>query len=332
MEIDYRYLGRTGVRVSPLCLGTMNFGYRTDEATAREMIQQAIMEGINFIDTANFYGQPARGGRGQGITEEIVGKAIHDVRERIVLATKFFLPMDLEDPNARGGSRRHIIQQCEASLRRLQTDYIDIYQMHRPDPNVPVDETLRALDDLIRAGKVRYIGTSQFPAWEIVESIWIAKEHHLNRFVTEQPRYNILHRQIENELRPMAQQYGLGLLAYAPLQGGLLSGQYRRNKPIPKGSRLKDDVWQDWATSFLSDSVYDVLDVLEQLAAEKSATVSQVAVAWVIAQKGITSTIIGPRTPAHLRDNLDALKMTLTQEDCERIDSVAPPGKNIADR
>ncbi len=332
MEMEYRLLGRTGVRVSPVCLGTMNFGYRTDEATATTIIQKAIVEGINFIDTANFYGQPAKGGHGQGITEEIVGKALRDVRDRIVLATKFYLPMNLDDPNARGGSRRHVIQQCDASLKRLQTDYIDLYQMHRPDPHVPIDETLRALDDLVRAGKVRYIGTSQFPAWQIMEALWASSDWHLNRFVTEQPRYNMLHRSIENELVPMAQQYGIAILAYAPLQGGLLSGKYRRNKPIPKDSRLKDDAWQDWATSYLSDRVYDVLDVLEELAAAKDATVSQIAVAWVIAQSGITSTIIGPRTMTHLQDNLDAIALTLSAEDLERIASVAPPGRNIADR
>jgi aryl-alcohol dehydrogenase-like predicted oxidoreductase len=307
----------------------MNFGYRTDEATSIAIIQKAIVAGINVIDTANFYGQPAKGGRGQGLAEEIVGKAIKDVRDRIVVATKFLMPMDWDDPNARGGSRRHIIQQCEASLRRLQTDTIDIYQIDRPDPDVPIDETLRALDDLVRAGKVRYIGTSMFPAWQIVEAIWTSKELHLNRIVAEQPRYNILRREAERELIPMAKEYGVGVMAFAPLDGGLLSGQYRRDKPFPQDSRLKDETLEDWASRSMSDQVYDVLDVMEALAAEKSCSVAQLAIAWVNTQPGIATTIIGPRTMKQFEDSLQALEIAVSDADRERIDKVSPPGCSV---
>ncbi len=324
--MEYRSLGRTGVKVSPLCLGTMNFAYRTPEEKAIAIIDRALSAGINFIDTANLYGQPAKGGTGQGLTEELLGRALKGRRDKVVLATKFFASMDRSDPNARGGSRRHLIQACEASLRRLNTDYIDLYQMHRPDPEIPIDETLRALDDLVRAGKVRYIGTSTFAAWQIVTALWQSDRLHLNRFVSEQPRYNLIDRRIETEIIPMAQEYGIAILAYSPLAGGILSGKYTRKEPSPEDSRMVDDAWGNWAKSFLSDQVYDAVDMTREMAEGHGCTPSQLALAWVIRQPGVTSAIIGPRTLEQFEDNWGALEVSLSDEDCERIDEATLPG------
>lgn len=322
--MEYRNLGRTGVKVSPLCLGTMNFGYRAPEADAIQIIHQSLDDGINFIDTANFYGQPAQGGKGQGITEEIVGKAIQGRRERVVLATKVYMPTAQypEDPNAFGLSRRHIIAECEASLKRLNTDYIDLYQLHHIHREIPIDETLRALDDLVRSGKVRYIGTSKFPAWQILEALWESDKHHLHRFVTEQPRYHIFQRDIERELVPMAQEYGVAILSYSPLAGGILTGKYERGADFPTDSRMVDKTWSDWAQSFWRENTYDVLDVLAEMAEEKFCTMSQLALAWNAQQAGITSVIIGPRTLEQYQDNRGALDVEITDEDRQRIDEV----------
>jgi aryl-alcohol dehydrogenase-like predicted oxidoreductase len=228
----------------------------------------------------------------------------------------------------RGNSRRHIIQQCEASLKRLQTDWIDLYQIHRPQPGIPIDETLRALDDLIRAGKVRYIGTSTFAAWQVVESLWASKELGLNRFVTEQPPYNLLDRRIERELIPMAETYGIGLLPWSPLAGGFLTGKYRQKAPVPEGSRLSpgrgghDGMW--------TAEAWELLEVLEKQAQKKGCTASQLALAWCVHQPGVTSPIIGPRTMEQLDDNLGAVKIELTDEDRGELDHASHPGKVIA--
>src|ERR671938_611152 len=221
--MEIRPLGRTGVQVSVLCLGCMMFGGKTSPDDSYTIIDRAIDAGINFLDTANVYSR--------GRSEEVTGAALkrNGKRQRIVLATKVHGKMADDDPNMEGNSRRHIIAQCEASLRRLQTDYIDLYQIHRPQSAIPIDETLRALDDLIRAGKVRYIGTSTFAAWQVVESLWVAKELGLNRFVCEQPPYNVLDRRIERELLPMCRSYCIGVIPWSPLAGGLLTGKYRRN-------------------------------------------------------------------------------------------------------
>ena len=324
--MNYRSLGRTGLKVTPLCLGTMNFGPRTSEADSIAIIDRAIDAGINFVDTANFYGQPLNGGRGQGTTEIIVGKALKEKRDRVILATKFFATMDQDDPNARGGSRYNVIKACEASLRRLQTETIDLYQMHRPDSAVPIDETLRALDDLIRDGKVRYTGTSSFAGWQLVESLWESERYGLNRFVSEQPRYSLLDRRVESEVLPSAQKYGIAILPYSPLGGGILVGKYHRNEPFPEDSRAVDDAWGQWATSFLSDQVYDLLDVLHGLAEVHKCTVGQLALAWVLQQPGVTSAIIGPRTTQQLEDNLGALNVQLDEEALKRLDKASLPG------
>jgi len=300
----------------------MNFGWKTSDTESMNIIDKALANGVNFLDTANVYTR--------GESEKIVGAALkrNGKRDQIVLATKVHGRMDDEDVLAAGNNRRHIIAQCEASLKRLQTDYIDLYQIHRPSANTPIDETLRALDDLIRAGKVRYIGTSTFPAWRVMESLWVAKELGLNRFISEQPPYHLLDRSIERELIPLAQTYGLAILPWSPLARGFLSGKYKRGQEIPGDTRLEGDMqgpFQKRTQQHFSDRAYDVLSVVEALSTEKNCTPSQLALAWVTRRPGITSAIIGPRSMAQLEDNLGALDVKLTDEDNGRLDQVAEP-------
>ena len=320
--MEYRSLGRTGMQVSALCLGCMMFGGRTAEPESMDIIDRAIESGINFLDTANVYSR--------GASETVVGKALqrNGKRQRIVLATKVNGRMDDNDPNAAGIGRRNILEACEASLRRLQTDYIDLYQLHRPSSKIPIDETLRALDDLVHAGKVRFIGTSTFAAWQVMESLWVSKELGLNRFVSEQPPYHLLDRRIERELVPMATSYGLGLIPWSPLASGFLTGKYKRSQARIPGARLSES--NEWTDRNFTDRAFDVLELAETLAAEKSCTVSQFALAWVGQQPGITSPIIGPRTMEQLEDNLGALKVTVTDADRARIDAVILPGREVA--
>lgn len=328
--MEFSNLGRTGVKVSRFCLGCMNFGGRTNELDALEIIHSAFAAGINFIDTANVYGHdPANFSYGRGRSEEIVGKALKQSgqRSRVVLATKAYFPMS-DDPNAQGSSRRHLLEQCEASLRRLQTDYIDLYQLHHPTNDIPIDETLRALDDLVQAGKVRYIGTSSFAAWQIIESLWVSKEYHLNRFVCEQPAYNLLDRRVERELLPMAQTYGIAIIPWSPTAGGFLTGKYQRDMPPPVGSRF-EAFWKNAKQQHYAEAAFTVLDLVETLSKEKGCTPYQLALAWCAQQPGITSPIIGPRTQQHLADALQAITIQLTAEDLKRIDIVAPPGRAI---
>ena len=314
--MEYRNLGRTGVKVSALCLGTMMFGRRTAEAESVAIIEHALRAGVNFIDTANAYAA--------GESERIVGKALgrDGRRERVVLATKAFLPENADDPNARGLSRRHLITACEASLKRLGTDWIDLFQLHRAQADIPIDETLRALDDLIRAGKIRYIGTSMFPAWKTVEALWASREFGLNRFVSEQPTFNLLDRTAEREVLPMAQSFGIAVIPWGPLCGGLLTGKYRRDDTSAEGR------WQGGKDNFerpVTERAFDVIEAVVALAAEKGCTPSQLALAWNAAQPGITAPIIGPRTMEQLIDNLKAAEVRVSPEDCERLDRVAPP-------
>ncbi|MBN1239101.1 MAG: aldo/keto reductase [Gammaproteobacteria bacterium] len=314
--MEYRNLGRTGVKVSQLCLGTMMFGRRTGEADSIEMIEHALDAGINFVDTANAYAA--------GESERIVGKALakDGRRQRTVLATKAFLPQDQNDPNARGLSRRHLIMACEDSLRRLKTDWIDLYQLHRAQADVPIDETLRALDDLIRAGKVRYIGTSMFAAWKIVEALWASSSLGLNRFVSEQPTFHLLDRTAEREVLPAARSFGIAVIPWGPLCGGLLTGKYRRDDQSAEGR------WQGGKDNFdrpVTPQAFDVIEAVVAVAKDKGCTPSQIALAWNAAQPGITAPIIGPRTMEQLTDNLGAAAVELTTEDAERLDRAAPP-------
>ncbi len=327
--MEHRQFGRTGVKVSVLCLGCMNFGGPTPEDESIKMIDHAINAGINFLDTANVYNR--------GVSESVVGKALkqNGKRDTIFLATKVHGRMG-DDINDMGNNRRHIIAQCDESLRRLQTDYIDLYQIHRPHSDTPIDETLRALDDLIRAGKVRYIGTSTFGSWQVVDALWASKELGLNRFVSEQPPYHLLDRTIEREMVPMAQTYGIAIIPWSPLARGFLTGKYERGQDLPADSRFSREMggtrgaaFEERAKKHFSDLAYGVLDVLKELAQEKNASISQIALAWCAHQPAITSPIIGPRTMAHLVDNLTAADVTITDEDCARLDTVAQPESAI---
>ena len=322
--MEYRQLGRTGIKVSTLCLGCMMFGGKTSPEDSYAIIDRAIAAGINFLDTANVYSR--------GRSEEVTGEAIKrsGKRQKLVLATKVHGVMDEEDVNASGNSRRHIIQQCEASLRRLQTDYIDLYQIHRPQSSIPIDETLRALDDLIRAGKVRYIGTSTFAAWQVMESLMVSKELGLNRFICEQQPFHILDRRAERELLPLARTYGIATIPWSPLAGGLLTGKYDRNTPPPADSRFADVATNPRLQARMVEAIFDVLDGLKPIADAKNCTLSQLALAWCASQPGVTSPIIGPRTMEQLEDNLGALAITLSAEDQAAIDRLVPPGRMVS--
>ena len=313
--MEYRNLGRTGVKVSPLCLGTMMFGRSTSEEYSIAIIERALDQGVNFVDTANAYSA--------GASERYVGKALAGGRRAsVVLATKGFFPVDPKDPNGRGLSRRHLIDACNASLERLQTDWIDLYQLHRAQSDVPIDETLRALDDLIHAGKIRYIGTSMFPSWKIVESLWAAKEFGLNRFVCEQMAYNLLDRTAEREVLPAARSFGIATIPWAPLCGGLLTGKYKRDDQSAAGR------WQGGKDNFdrrVTPAAFDVIEGVAALAEEKGCSPSQLALAWLAAQPGVTAPIIGPRTLDQALDNFGAAGVTITDEDRARIDAFAPP-------
>jgi aryl-alcohol dehydrogenase-like predicted oxidoreductase len=314
--VEYRNLGRTGVKVSPLCLGTMMFGRRTNERDSIEIIERALGAGINFVDTANAYTA--------GDSERIDGKALAKSAKRAttVLATKAFFPLDQNDPNDRGLSRRHLIDACHASLERLGTDWIDLYQLHRGQSEIPIDETLRALDDLIRAGKVRYIGTSMFPAWKIVEALWASKEFGLSRFISEQCAYHLLDRTAEREVIPAAQTFGLAVIPWAPLCGGLLSGKYRRDDQSAEGR------WHGGKDNFnrpATPAAYDFIEAHVAHAKDKGCTPSQLALAWNASRPGITAPIIGPRTLEQLIDNLGALDVAIDAADVARIDEAAPP-------
>ena len=319
--MEYRNLGRTGVQVSPLCLGGMLFGEQTDEAEALKIIDRAVDVGLNFLDTANIYNR--------GRSEEIVGRALQrdGRRARVVLATKVHGTMDDHDPNAWGNSRRHILEQCEASLRRLQTDVIDLYQLHRPMSTIPIDETLRALDDLVRSGKVRYLGTSTFAAWQLMEALWVSKELGLNRVVCEQPPYHLLDRRIERELVPTAQTYGFALLPWSPLAGGFLSGKYRRGEGSVTGARHWGSTRKRRIhTSSMASLGYSRCPGPGSRAGSHAGPDRRTP-GW---RSGlVTSPIIGARTLAELDDCLGAVHIRLTSEDRERLDAVASPGQAI---
>ncbi len=322
---SYRSFGRTGVKVSPLTLGAMNFGRRTELDESIQIIDRAIDAGINLIDTSNSYSR--------GRSEEMVGEALkrNGHRNKIFLASKVNMAMDDLDPNQRGNSRRHILEQVEASLRRLQTDHLDLYQIHRPAPEVAIDETLRALDDLVRSGKVRYIGSTTFAGWQVVEALWASKELGLARFVSEQPPYNLLDRRIERELIPAAQTFGLALIPWSPVGGGLLTGKYLRDQPIPDDARYSPaNRPRNPGLRRFVPQIFDVVEPLTKLAADKGVPLSQLALAWVVQQPGITSPIVGPRTVAQLEDALHALEVTFTPEDLKRIDEIIPPGTHVS--
>jgi aryl-alcohol dehydrogenase-like predicted oxidoreductase len=320
--MEYRSLGRSGTMVSRVCVGTMNFGGRTPEPDAHAILDRAADSGVNFVDTANVYGhEPADFEAGRGRSEEIVGRWLRGRRDRFVVATKVFFPMT-DEPGALGAGRRNVIRECDASLRRLGTDWIDLYQLHHPSNDIPIDETLRALDDLVTAGKVRHVGTSSFAAWQLVEALWASDRSVTVRMVSEQPVYNLLDRRIERELVPMADTFGIGLLTWSPLAGGLLTGTYQRDRLAPPGTRLAE-FWQTDPRS-LAPTVFDAVDAITELAAGAEHSVAQLAQSWVLAQPAVTSMIVGPRTVEQLDTSLACTR--LEPAVLEALDRIAPPG------
>jgi aryl-alcohol dehydrogenase-like predicted oxidoreductase len=314
--MQYRTLGRTGIKVSPYALGAMMFGAvgNPDHDDSIKIIHKALDAGINFIDTADAYSH--------GESEEIVGKALKGRRDDVVLATKARLPMS-QDPNNQGASRRWLIRALDDSLRRLDTDYIDLFQIHRPDPDTDIEETLSALTDLVRAGKIRAIGTSSLPASDIVQSHWVAEQRGLTRFRTEQPHYSILNRGIEREVLPVAQEYGMGTLVWSPLAGGLLTGRYRKNQQNTTHR-------SQYGFKHLTDERrLDVVEQLIPLADKAGLPLTHLATAFAIAHPGVTSAIIGPRTMEHLDDLLAGINVSLSDEVLDQIDEIVPPGTDI---
>jgi len=320
--MEYRPLGRTGVMVSPLCLGTMNFGNPTSTEESIAIINHASDAGINFIDTANVYNA--------GESERIVGDALKQSgrRDQVILATKVYSKMG-HGPNEGGASRSHILRACEDSLRRLQTDRIDLYQLHRPPLTIPQDEVLRAFDDLVRAGKVVYIGCSTHPAWMVMEALAISERYHLARYISEQPPYNLLDRRIENELVPLCQRYGLAVLPWSPLAGGLLAGRYPVDGSIPDDSRAAKG--KEFFRARISQKGRQVAAKLAEMAKERGLMAAQLALLWVKDQPGVTSPIIGPKTLGHLKDFLPVMDMRLNDADRPLFDDLVHPGNAVAD-
>jgi aryl-alcohol dehydrogenase-like predicted oxidoreductase len=317
--MEYRTLGRTGVQVSPLCLGAMMFGGwgNPDHDDSIRIIDRAVDAGINFIDTADVYSA--------GESEEIVGKALADKRDSIVLATKAHAPMG-KDPNMRGNSRRWITAEVENSLRRLQTDWIDLYQIHRPDPATDIDETLGALTDLVRAGKIRYFGSSTFPASAIVEAQWVAENRGRERFISEQPPYSLLVRGIEAEVLPTAARYGMAVIPWSPLAGGWLTGRYRKGQDAPTSTRAERMPGRYDLSLAENQRKLEAADALAVLAEDTDMTLIELALAFVLQHPAVTAPIIGPRTMEQLESQLGAADVTLSTDVLDRIDEIVPPG------
>lgn len=312
--MQYRTLGRTGIKVTPYALGAMMLGSfgNPDRQEGGRIIRRALDAGINFVDTADRYGD----------SEDVVGEALVGRRDQVVLATKFFGPVD-DDVNHRGASRRWIMQAVERSLRNLRTDYIDLYQLHRPDPETDIDETLSALTDLVRQGKVRAIGTSSMRGSEIVEAQWMSERRGYKRFRTEQPNYSILDREIEREILPVAQRYGMGVLVYSPLAGGALSGKYRA------GQANENFRASTGMRHFRDERRLAAIEQLVALSDEVGIKLTHLAMAFAIAHPGVTSAIAGPRTMEQLEDTLAGADVALSDEILDRIDEIVPPGESI---
>jgi len=320
--MNRRPLARTGVQVSPLCLGAMMFGgwANPDHDDGIKIIHRALDAGINFIDTADVYSR--------GESEEIVGKALAGRRDDVVLATKVHGTMG-DDANQFGNSRRWIIREVEDSLRRLKTDWIDLYQIHRPEPDTDIDETLGALTDLVRQGKVRYIGSSTFPAAQIVEAQWAARERGLERFVCEQPPYSLLTRGVEADVLPTCLRHGMGVIPWSPLAGGWLSGGWRKGADPPPSSRAQRMPARYDLSDPANQRKFDAADALGKLADEAGITLIQMALAFVINHPAVTAAIIGPRTLEHLESQLGAEEVVLDADLLDRIDAIVPPGTNV---
>jgi aryl-alcohol dehydrogenase-like predicted oxidoreductase len=325
MAFEHRKLGRTGVNVSPLCLGAMMFGAwgNTDHDDGVRIIHRALDAGINFIDTADVYSR--------GESEEIVGKALAGARrDSVVLASKVHGKMG-DDVNQFGNSRRWIAQEVDNSLRRLKTDWIDLYQIHRPEPDTDIDETLGALSDLVRAGKVRYIGSSTFPAHMIVQAQWTAERRGRERFVCEQPPYSMLVREIEADVLPVCQQYGMGVIPWSPLAGGWLSGKYGKGGESPASSRRAQMIPRRYDMSLPGNQrKLEAVDALAKLADEAGLSLIELALAFVTNHQAVSAAIIGPRTMEQLDGQLGALETTLSADVLDRIDEIVAPGTNVS--
>lgn len=316
-------LGRTGLKVSEVCLGSMTFGIQADEATSFAIMDVADQAGVLFFDTADVYplgASPELIGR----TEEIVGRWLKErgARERIVLATKCRGATGA-GPNDEGLSRKHIVAACEASLRRLQTDYIDLYQTHRPDPTTPIEETMRALDDLVRAGKVRYVGSSNYPAWQLSDALWTSTAHGLARYECAQPRYNLLYRAIEDEVLPLCMHHGVGVIAYNPLGAGMLTGKYLATRELQPGTRFTlPRRGEAYRQRYWNEAVFDALTDLVEFLAPRGKGLTHVAVAWVLSRPGVTSAILGASKPEQLQDSLQGTSLTLDEAELAACDAV----------
>ncbi len=316
--MEYRNLGRSGLKVSPLCLGTMMFGGQTSENDSARIIHKALDLGINFVDTADMYNV--------GESEAIVGRAIADRRDDVVLATKGSQPMG-DGPNDRGASRGHLMRALDASLSRLGLDYVDIYYQHTPDYDTPIEESLRALDDMVRSGKVRYVACSNFRAWRLCEALWTSDRLGLERFVCVQPLYNIVNRDIEVELLPLAREHGVGVVTYSPLARGILTGKYRVGQDYPDGSRAsRNDKRMQQAE--LRDASLEISQQINERSQAAGTTASQFSLAWCMANSIVSSVIVGPRTEAQFDDNMRSLEVELSAEDEAFVDSLVCPGEH----
>ncbi len=313
--MNIRRLGYTGLKVSEICLGTMTFGHQCDEATSFAILDKAAEHGVTFLDTADVYPVPPAP-ETAGRSEEIIGRWLRGKREQFVLATKCRMRVG-HGPNDVGLSRKHILKAAEDSLRRLQTDYLDLYQTHSPDPETPQEETLRALDTLVQQGKVRYLGCSNYPAWQVALALGISARDGLARFDCVQPRYNLLYREIETELLPLCRDQGLGVIAYNPLAGGFLSGRYRTGDAPPPGTRFTLGKTGDlYRERYWKQAQFEAVEQLRRVLQERGRSMVQAAVAWVLAQPGITAAIVGASRPEQLDESLQAVNVTL--DDTER--------------
>lgn len=313
--MEYRQLGNSGLKVSAVGLGSDTFGREVDEQSTAVLIDHALDQGINYIDTADVYGW---GGR----SEEFIGKALEGKRSRAIIATKFGVGVSQDSPQGMQkeglGSRDYVMRAVEASLKRLNTDYIDLYQFHMPDPTTPVEETLRALDDLVRAGKVRYIGCSNFSGWELCEALWISHTAGLNSFVSVEPRYNLLDRHIEEELIPCCQAYNVGVIPWYPLAAGLLTGKYRRGEIPPPGTRFSSN--PKLYGRFLSDENFDQLEKLEEFASGRGHTLAELAIAWLLSHSWVSTVIAGVTRTGQITANIAAAEWKLSADDMARLD------------
>lgn len=313
--MDYKKLGRTGVRVSPLCMGTMQFGWSLNEPDSHRVLSAAFEAGINFFDTADIYSKWVEGNPG-GVSETIIGNWMRlnkILRDKIVLATKVRGDMG-KAPNDEGLSRVHIMTAVEGSLRRLQTDYIDLYQSHWTDENTQIEETMRAFDDLVKQGKVRYVGASNYAPWELMQALWISDKYNLARYDSLQPHYNLIYREeFEREMRAVCETYEIGVIPYSPLAGGFLTGKYRKNAPLPESKRAEG------RKRAMTEKNFALLFELEAMAQRRKVSIAQIALGWVLADPVITSPIIGATSVEQLNENLGALKVKLTEEELGRL-------------